>query len=84
MTTATPQSFSIDCFSVDDQHPYQLACIAQSFHNKHCQLWLKTHAAMERGFSTAEGEGYIYVFRIEGVDFSDGTDRDLSNTATYK
>ncbi|KAL0059708.1 hypothetical protein AAF712_013541 [Marasmius tenuissimus] len=46
--------------------------------------WLKTHAAVDREISTSEGEGFVYVFRIDGVDFSDITDRDLTNTAAYK
>ncbi|KAK1221212.1 hypothetical protein PQX77_015971 [Marasmius sp. AFHP31] len=82
--TAIEPSFHTICFSVNAEFPYQSICPAKSFDDPHLHAWLKTHAAIEKGILTAEGEGYIYVFRIDGVDFSDVTDRDLSHTVAYK
>ncbi|KAL0568847.1 hypothetical protein V5O48_013125 [Marasmius crinis-equi] len=77
-------SFCIDCFSRDDHFTHQSTCVGLSFNDEVLSLWLKEHAAMDRPISGPNGDGYIYVFRIEGVDFSDVTDQDLNDTAVYK
>ncbi|KAJ8074410.1 hypothetical protein PM082_009575 [Marasmius tenuissimus] len=84
MGTAAVPAFSISCFSVSVESPYESTYIAESFDDEYVKLWLKTHAAIEKGISTSEGKGFVYVFRIDGVDFSDVTDLDLSNTVAYK
>ncbi|KAK1230223.1 hypothetical protein PQX77_006688, partial [Marasmius sp. AFHP31] len=75
--------FTITDFSVNPQSPDQSFCVATSF-DEHVRSWFKKQAAIERAVSSSEGEGFIYAFRIEGVDFSGVTDRDLSHTAAYK
>ncbi|KAK1224252.1 hypothetical protein PQX77_012851, partial [Marasmius sp. AFHP31] len=46
--------------------------------------WFKAHAAIEKRISASEADGCIYVFRVDGVDFSDVTDIDLTSTSAYK
>ncbi|KAK1233536.1 hypothetical protein PQX77_003305 [Marasmius sp. AFHP31] len=82
-TTAIPE-FSVVSFSIDPNFPYQSICTAAAFDDEHLRSWFKTQAAIERRMSVRGPEGYIYVFRIDGVDFSDTTDCDLSNTSAYK
>ncbi|KAL0059093.1 hypothetical protein AAF712_014194 [Marasmius tenuissimus] len=83
-TNRAALAFNVGCFSVNTEFPYESTCIVESFDDESLQSWLKTHAAIEKGVSSSEKKGFIYVFRIDGVDFTDITDCDLSKTAAYK
>ncbi|KAK1224930.1 hypothetical protein PQX77_012142 [Marasmius sp. AFHP31] len=75
--------FTVTTFSVNPQSPDQSFCVATSF-DEHVRSWFKKQAATDRAVSSSEGDGFLYAFRIEGVDFSGVTDRDISHTAAYK
>ncbi|KAL0060151.1 hypothetical protein AAF712_013045 [Marasmius tenuissimus] len=76
--------FSVSCFSVDGHNPYGSMYDAFSFDDEDLGSWLKSHAAIDRPILISEGDGCIYVFWIDGMDFSEVTDLNLSNTVTYK
>ncbi|KAJ8092447.1 hypothetical protein PM082_023700 [Marasmius tenuissimus] len=84
VAAAAPTPFSISCFSINDESPYQSTCTALSFEDEDLKSWLKTHTEIEKGHSRSEGEGFLYAFRIDGVDYSDVTDCDLTDTAAFK
>ncbi|KAL0058645.1 hypothetical protein AAF712_014671 [Marasmius tenuissimus] len=58
--------------------------MAGSFDDEDLKSWFKTHTAIEKEHSRSEGEGFLYAFRIDGVDYSDVTDCNVTNTAAYK
>ncbi|KAK1225783.1 hypothetical protein PQX77_011263 [Marasmius sp. AFHP31] len=76
--------FSVVSFSIDPDFPYQSICLAASFDDERLQSWFKTQAAIEKQMSFRGPDGYIYVFRIDGVNFSDTTNCDLRDTSAYK
>ncbi|KAK1219518.1 hypothetical protein PQX77_017762 [Marasmius sp. AFHP31] len=78
------QPFTVGCFSVDTETAYQSTCHALSFNNERLMSWFKAHAAIEKRISASEADGCIYVFWVDGVDFRDVTDIDLTNTSAYK
>ncbi|KAK1224329.1 hypothetical protein PQX77_012780 [Marasmius sp. AFHP31] len=84
MGTADVPTFTVTSFSVNPQSSYQSTCGAATFNDENLISWLRTHDAMDKGVSTSEEEGFLYIFRIDGVDFSDVTDLDLSHTAAFK
>ncbi|KAK1216837.1 hypothetical protein PQX77_020528 [Marasmius sp. AFHP31] len=47
-------------------------------------LWFKAHHTIEKQIAASGEDGCIYILQIDGIDFSNVTDIDLTNTTTYK
>ncbi|KAL0059584.1 hypothetical protein AAF712_013675 [Marasmius tenuissimus] len=76
--------FRVGCFSVNSSFPHDSTCVATDFDDVELKRWLKKHAAFDKPIAISDGGGYIYIFRIDGIDLTDVVEGDLSKTVVFK